>query len=160
MLQLYPVYLLWNRCKTITESPDPTCANSTNKPCMVISKLLKIADNTTANICKKTTLIFISRKHTILRMNWLDLLSIPCYIQLSKVLLCSKEWSLLIYAFHILQLNAFQKVSLCILWKMVLLVCNFQNGGKFRTLQTVSIYFLLIYHHFIMLKTNTMLDYW
>ena len=24
MLQLYPVYLLWNRHKTITGSPDPT----------------------------------------------------------------------------------------------------------------------------------------
>ena len=35
MLQLYPVYLLCNRCKTLTGSPDPTCANSTNKPCMV-----------------------------------------------------------------------------------------------------------------------------
>ena len=34
-LQLYPVYLLWNRCKTLTGSPDPTCANGTNKPCML-----------------------------------------------------------------------------------------------------------------------------
>ena len=33
MLQLYPVYSLWNRCKTLTGSPDPTCANGTNKPC-------------------------------------------------------------------------------------------------------------------------------
>ena len=24
MLQLYPVYLLWNRRKTLTGSPDPT----------------------------------------------------------------------------------------------------------------------------------------
>ena len=34
MLQLNPVYLLWNRRKTLTGSPDPTHANGTNKPCM------------------------------------------------------------------------------------------------------------------------------
>ena len=33
MLQLYPAYLLWNRHKNLTGSPDPTCANGTNKPC-------------------------------------------------------------------------------------------------------------------------------
>ena len=33
MVQLYPVYLLWNRRKTLTGSPDPTRANGTNKPC-------------------------------------------------------------------------------------------------------------------------------
>ena len=33
MLQLNPVYLLWNRRKTLTGSPDPTRANGTNKPC-------------------------------------------------------------------------------------------------------------------------------
>ena len=33
MLQLYPVYLLCNRHKTLTGSPDPTHANGTNKPC-------------------------------------------------------------------------------------------------------------------------------
>ena len=35
MLQLYPVYLLCNRRKTLTESPDPTHANGTNKPCII-----------------------------------------------------------------------------------------------------------------------------
>ena len=34
MLQLYPVYLLCNRRKTLIGSPDPTRANGTNKPCM------------------------------------------------------------------------------------------------------------------------------
>ena len=34
MLHLYPVYLLCNRRKTLTGSPDPTHANSTNKPCI------------------------------------------------------------------------------------------------------------------------------
>ena len=29
MLRLYPVYLLWNRRKTLTGSPDPMRANST-----------------------------------------------------------------------------------------------------------------------------------
>ena len=33
MLQLNPVYLFWNRSKTLTGSPDPTRANGTNKPC-------------------------------------------------------------------------------------------------------------------------------
>ena len=33
MLQLYPVYLLWNRRKTLTGSPDATRANGTNEPC-------------------------------------------------------------------------------------------------------------------------------
>ena len=65
-----------------------------------------------------------------------------------------------IYAFHTLWLNALQKVSLRVLWKMVLFVHNFQNGGKFRTLRSVSIYFLLFYHNNIMLKTDIMLDYW
>ena len=33
MLQLHPVYSLWNRHKTLTGSPDPRRANGTNKPC-------------------------------------------------------------------------------------------------------------------------------
>ena len=33
MLQLYPVYSLCNRRKTLTGSPDPKHANGTNKPC-------------------------------------------------------------------------------------------------------------------------------
>ena len=33
MLQLYPVFSLLNRRKTLTGSPDPTRANGTNKPC-------------------------------------------------------------------------------------------------------------------------------
>ena len=33
MLQLYLVYSLWNKCKTLTGSLDPTHANRTNKPC-------------------------------------------------------------------------------------------------------------------------------
>ena len=32
MFQLYPVYLLWNRHKTLIGSPDPMHANGTNKP--------------------------------------------------------------------------------------------------------------------------------
>ena len=35
MLQLYPVYLLWNRCKTLTGSLDPMHAKSKNKPCII-----------------------------------------------------------------------------------------------------------------------------
>ena len=33
MLQVYPVYSLWNRRKTLTGSPDTMHTNSTNKPC-------------------------------------------------------------------------------------------------------------------------------
>ena len=40
MLKLYPVYSLWNRCKTLTGSLDPTCANGTNKPCIIGGELI------------------------------------------------------------------------------------------------------------------------
>ena len=44
---------------------------------------------------------------------------------------------------------------------MVLFVVrDFQNGGKYRTLRNVSINFLLFYKNNVMLKTDTMLDYW
>ena len=43
---------------------------------------------------------------------------------------------------------------------VLLVVYNFQNGGKSRMLQNVSIYFLLFYHNNVMLKTDIMLDYW
>ena len=53
------------------------------------------------------------------------------------------------------------KFSLRILWKMVLfMVRNFQNGVKSRTLQNISINFLLFYKNNVMLKTDIMLDYW
>ena len=42
MLQLYPVYLLCNRRKTLTGSPDPTRANGTNKPCIYIRAKAKV----------------------------------------------------------------------------------------------------------------------
>ena len=52
------------------------------------------------------------------------------------------------------------KFSVRVLWKMVLLVvCNFQNGGKSRALRNVSINFLLFYLNNVMLKTDIMLDY-
>ena len=38
MLQLYPVYLLWNRRRTLTGPPDPTLANGTNELCPINSK--------------------------------------------------------------------------------------------------------------------------
>ena len=53
------------------------------------------------------------------------------------------------------------KISLRVLWKMVLFVVrDFQNGGKFRALQNVRINFLLFYKNNGMLKTDIMLDYW
>ena len=42
MLQLYPAYLLCNRHKTLTGSPDPTRANGTNKPCIITSHGLNL----------------------------------------------------------------------------------------------------------------------
>ena len=52
------------------------------------------------------------------------------------------------------------KISLSVLWKMVLLeVCDFQNGSKSRMLQIVSINFLLFYKNNGMLKSDIMLDY-
>ena len=35
-MQQYPEYLLWNRRKTLTGSPDPTRANGTNRPCIAL----------------------------------------------------------------------------------------------------------------------------
>ena len=43
---------------------------------------------------------------------------------------------------------------------VLFVVCDFQNGGKYRKLRNVSIYFLLFYHNNVMLKTDIMLDYW
>ena len=43
---------------------------------------------------------------------------------------------------------------------VLLVVRDFQNGGKSRMLRNVSIYFLLFYHNNVMLKTDIMLDYW
>ena len=44
---------------------------------------------------------------------------------------------------------------------MVLFVVrDFQNGGKYRMLQNVSIDLLLIYKNNVMLKTDIMLHYW
>ena len=43
MLQLHPVYSLWNRRKTLTGSPDPTRANGTNKPCISNDHLVIIS---------------------------------------------------------------------------------------------------------------------
>ena len=40
------------------------------------------------------------------------------------------------------------------------MVRDFQNGSKYRTLQNVSINFLLFYKNNLMLKTDIMLDYW
>ena len=57
-------------------------------------------------------------------------------------------------------LNALRKVSLRVLWKMVLFMRDFQNSDQYRTLRNVSIYFLLFYHNNIMLKTDIMLDFW
>ena len=42
MFQLYPMYLLWNRCKTLTGSPDPTYMQSANKPCNLIKRFKRL----------------------------------------------------------------------------------------------------------------------
>ena len=43
---------------------------------------------------------------------------------------------------------------------VLFMVHDFQNGGKHRMLQNVSINFLLFYKNSVMLKTDIMLDYW
>ena len=43
---------------------------------------------------------------------------------------------------------------------VLFMVPDFQNGGKYRTLQNVSIDFLLFYKNNIILKIDIMLDYW
>ena len=48
---------------------------------------------------------------------------------------------------------------LCILWKMVLFVCNFQTWQRVQTIAKCK-YFLLFYHNNIMLKIDIMLGYW
>ena len=43
---------------------------------------------------------------------------------------------------------------------VLLVVHDFQNGSKSRTLWNVSINFLLFYRNNVMLKTDIILDYW
>ena len=43
---------------------------------------------------------------------------------------------------------------------VLFVVCDFQNGGKYRMLRNVSIDFLLFYKNNVILKTDIMLDYW
>ena len=64
-----------------------------------------------------------------------------------------------IYAFCTLWLNALWKVSLCILWKMVLFVHDFQTWRQIQNISKCK-YFLLFYHNNLILKTDIMLDYW
>ena len=65
-----------------------------------------------------------------------------------------------VYMFKIIEVESPSKFSLRILWKMVLfMVCDFQNGVKYRAFRNVSIYFLLSYHNNVM-RTDIMLDYW
>ena len=111
--------------------------------------------------CKKKPLEFLFQEKKPFRDEMtIDLLSILGCLQLSKVLLCSKYLSFIDICILHFAVEHTSKVSLHNLWKMVLLVvCNFQNGDQYRMLQTVSIYFLLFYHHNIMLKADIMLDY-
>ena len=51
------------------------------------------------------------------------------------------------------------KFSLCILWKMVLFMHDFQTWWRVQSIVKCK-YFLLFYHNNIMLKTDIMLDYW
>ena len=100
--------------------------------------------------CKKNTSIFLSRKHTISRMNWLDLLSTAACLQLSKVAHVQNNWVLLIFAFCMLWLNALQKVSLQTLWNLVLL-----GFSKWQQIQNIA-----NCNYLFMLKTDTMLHCW
>ena len=43
---------------------------------------------------------------------------------------------------------------------VLFMVCDFQNGSKYRMMRNVSIDLLLFYKNNVMLKTDIMLDYW
>ena len=55
MLQLYPVYLLWNRCKTLTGSLDPTRANGTNKPCIGFPTYSEIGSGGSKGVSRRSS---------------------------------------------------------------------------------------------------------
>ena len=77
------------------------------------------------------------------------------------MLICSKQLSFIDLCIPHFVVESTSKFSLCVLWKMVLLeMPDFQNGNQSRTLQNVSINFLLFYRNNVMLKTDIMLDYW
>ena len=76
------------------------------------------------------------------------------------MLICSKLLSFIELCIPHFAVERALKISLHVLWKMVLFVVrDFQNGSKFRALQNVSINFLLFYKINGMLKTDIMLDY-
>ena len=54
----------------------------------------------------------------------------------------------------------FEKFDYAFFGRWFCLCMIFKHGRGYRALQTVSIYFLLFYHHNIMLKTVIMLDHW
>ena len=67
-LQLYPVYLLCNRLKILTGSPDPTRANGSNKPCngnqgLTTSLVGKIPQNIGSRL-KHRLFQKLTRKHS------------------------------------------------------------------------------------------------
>ena len=57
MLQLHPVYSLWNRCKTLTGSPDPMHTNGTNKLCRNEDPELQNYFKTRKSLCIVETLL-------------------------------------------------------------------------------------------------------
>ena len=103
--------------------------------------------------------IFLSRKYTISRLNWLDYY----YYQHQLVLQLSKCKNIESYWF----MNSifcgwmhFEKFHYTFFERWFCLrFCNFQNGSKFRMLESVSIYFRFS-HHFTILKTDSKLDCW
>ena len=99
---------------------------------------------------KKKPWIFISTQETISGMITTLVINARLFTTLQNV-----------YMFKIIEIESASKFSLRVLWKMVLfVVCDFQNGVKYRVFRNVSIYFLLSYHNNVMLKTDIMLDYW
>ena len=113
------------------------------------------------NFLQKNHCIFISRQETISGMKLLDLLSIPGWLQLSRMLIYSKYLSFIDLCIPHFAVERASEIWLRVLWKMVLfVVCDFQNGGKYRMLRNVSIDLLLFYKNNVMLKTDIMLDYW
>ena len=65
ILQLYPVYLLWNRRKTLTGSPDPTCANGTNKLRKTKDFLATYTARTHLQCVSALSLVITARKRSL-----------------------------------------------------------------------------------------------
>ena len=74
------------------------------------------------------------------------------------MLICSKQLSFIDLCIPHFVVESASKFSLCVLWKMVLFMHDFQTWQRVQSVVKCK-YFLLFHHNNIMLKTDIMLDY-